>query len=122
MLPFGLGSGKISKRDASVIAIVFGCLFIFLIYDFIRKIRQGEQMSDMVGHIIVTIGVAVVEWGMIAFLLTKEPEEEEQEAEAEDVPLDEELSDEELLEEPEGSDEDGPDGDDAEGESGSGEE
>ena len=76
-MPFGIGKKRLSKRDSSVAAVVFSALLVFLVIDLIRKLKQGEAIEDLVGHIIVMVAIAVVDWGMIANALAKEPAEEE---------------------------------------------
>lgn len=120
MFQFGIGGKKLSKRDAGIAAIVFAALLIFLIVDMIKRIRNGEQLQDMVGHIIVTVGIAVIVWGMIAHILTKQPEEApEEQAQLPEGPVEEASEEfiEGLSEEFEG-DQDG-ECDDAEGDGGS---
>ena len=90
MFPFGIGGKNLSKRDAGIAAIVFAALLIFLIVDMIKRIRNGEQLQDMVGHIIVTVGIAVIVWGMTAHVLAKKPEEApEEQAQLPEGPVEE---------------------------------
>ena len=90
MFPFGIGGKNLSKRDAGIAAIVFAALLIFLVVDMIKRIRNGEQLQDMVGHIIVTVGIAVIVWGMTAHVLAKQPEEApEEQAQLPEGPVEE---------------------------------
>ena len=89
MFPFGIGGKKLSKRDAGIAAIVFAALLIFLIVDMIKRIRNGEQLQDMVGHIIVTVGIAVIVWGMTAHVLAKPEEAPEEQTQLPEGPAEE---------------------------------
>ena len=74
----------LSKRDAQVIAVIFGLALIYLVISFIKTILAGTTFDDIKSDLIILVFVAIIEYSMIniGFLKEKKTEEEQQAEEA----------------------------------------
>ena len=74
----------LSKRDAQVIAVIFGLGLIYLVISFIKILLSGASFDDVKSDIIILAFVAIIEYSMIniGFLNDKKTEEEQQAEEA----------------------------------------
>lgn len=67
----------LSKRDATVIAVIFGLALIALIVNFVKSLIGGSTFDDVRSDIILIVFAAIVEWAMINIALSKDKKDEE---------------------------------------------
>ncbi len=67
----------LSKRDATVIAVIFGLALIALIVNFVKNLIGGSTFDDVRSDIILIVFAAIVEWAMINIALSKDKTDEE---------------------------------------------
>ena len=67
----------LSKRDATVIAVIFGLALIALIVKFVKSLIGGSTFDDVRSDIILIVFAAIVEWAMINIALSKDKKDEE---------------------------------------------
>ena len=74
----------LSKRDAQVIAVIFGLAFIYLVISFIKTLIAGTTFDDAKSDLILVFFVGIIEWAMVKIALSKDKKSEEKQA-AEDA-------------------------------------
>ena len=67
----------LSRRDATVIAVIFGLALIALIVNFVKSLIGGSTFDDVRSDIILIVFAAIVEWAMINIALSKDKKDEE---------------------------------------------
>ena len=67
----------LSKKDAQVIAVIFGLAFIYLVISFIKTLLSGTTFDDAKSDLILIAFVGIVEWAMVNIALSKDKKSEE---------------------------------------------
>ena len=71
----------LAKKDAQIVAVIFGLAFIYLVISFIKTLLSGTTFDDAKSDLILIAFVGIVEWAMITIALSKDKKSEEKQAE-----------------------------------------
>ncbi|MBR3301439.1 MAG: hypothetical protein IKI73_02090 [Firmicutes bacterium] len=74
-------SRPIKKREAGIVAVLFGAALIYLVIDLVKSIKAGAVFNDLKMDILIIIAVGIVEWSMLNIAFRKADSEEKDDTE-----------------------------------------
>ncbi|MBQ1712345.1 MAG: hypothetical protein II725_02490 [Firmicutes bacterium] len=74
-------SRPIKKREAGIVAVLFGAALIYLVVDLVKSIKAGAVFNDLKMDILIIIAVGIVEWSMLNIAFRKADSEENDDTE-----------------------------------------
>ena len=74
-------SRPIKKREAGIIAVLFGAALVYLVIDLVKSIKAGAVFNDLKMDILIIIAVGIVEWSMLNIAFRKADSEENDDTE-----------------------------------------
>ena len=74
-------SRPIKKREAGIIAVLFGAALVYLVIDLVKSIKAGAVFNDLKMDILIIIAVGIVEWSMLNIAFRKANSEENDDTE-----------------------------------------
>ena len=74
-------SRPIKKREACIVAVLFGAALIYLVVDLVKSIKAGAVFNDLKMDILIIIAVGIVEWSMLNIAFRKADSEENDDTE-----------------------------------------
>ncbi|MBQ2310925.1 MAG: hypothetical protein K6A91_04680 [Clostridia bacterium] len=74
-------SRPIKKREAGIVAVLFGAALIYLVIDLVKSIKAGAVFNDLKMDILIIIAVGIVEWSMLNIAFRKADSEENDDTE-----------------------------------------
>ena len=74
-------SRPIKKREAGIIAVLFGAALVYLVIDLVKSIKAGAVFNDLKMDILIIIAVGIVEWSMLNIAFRKANSDEKDDTE-----------------------------------------
>ena len=74
-------SRPIKKREAGIVAVLFGAALIYLVIDLVKSIKAGAVFNDLKMDILIIIAVGIVEWSMLNIAFRKADSDEKDDTE-----------------------------------------
>ena len=74
-------SRPIKKREAGIVAVLFGAALIYLVIDLVKSIKAGAVFNDLKMDILIIIAVGIVEWSMLNIAFRKADSEKNDDTE-----------------------------------------